>query len=105
MNLNFSNHHVIVTGGTGALGAAIAELLINAGATVHIPAHAPPDPAQFPLAKYDRIKITAPIDLGDEQAVQSFYQSLPSLWASINAAGGFTAAPITQTSLADFKKM
>ena len=105
MKLDFSNRHVVVTGGAGALGAAIVELLIEAGATVHIPAHRAPDPARFPLARHERVRIAAPVDLSSEAAVQSFYQSAPSLWASVHAAGGFTAAPITETSLADFRQM
>jgi NAD(P)-dependent dehydrogenase (short-subunit alcohol dehydrogenase family) len=105
MTLDFSPHHVVITGGTGALGAAIAQILLDAGATIHIPAHRAPDPAKFPLAKHDRVHITPDIDLADEQAVQSFYQSLPSLYASIHSAGGFTFAPIAQTSLAAFREM
>src|SRR5438270_8037051 len=102
MELDYSNRHVVVTGGTGALGAAVVELLVNGGATVHIPAHRPPDPAKFPLARHERVKIVGSIDLTSEDAVRSFYQSLPPLWASVHAAGGFTAAPISETSLADF---
>src|ERR1700704_6368676 len=98
MKLDFSNCHVVVTGGTGSLGAAVVELLVNAGATVHIPAHRAPDPARVSLAKHERVKIVAPVDLDNEDAVKSFYESLPSLWASIHAAGGFTAGPITETS-------
>src|SRR3954471_10977413 len=105
MTLDFTNRHVVVTGGTGALGAAIAQLLIDAGATVHIPAHRAPDAARFPLARHERIKIAAPVDLTDEFAVRSFYESLPSLWASIHSAGAFTGGAIADTSLADFRKM
>jgi NAD(P)-dependent dehydrogenase (short-subunit alcohol dehydrogenase family) len=105
MQLDFSNRHVVVTGGTGALGAAVVEMLLNAGATVHIPAHRAADPAKFPLARHERVKIVAPVDLGDEEAVGMFYQALPALWASVHAAGGFTAAPLTETSLADFRQM
>src|SRR5438034_4199770 len=105
MKLDFSNREVVVTGGTGALGAAVVELLINGGATVHIPAHRAPEPSQFPLARHERVKIVASVDLTSEDVVRSFYQSLPSLWASVHAAGGFTAAPITETSLADFRQM
>jgi NAD(P)-dependent dehydrogenase (short-subunit alcohol dehydrogenase family) len=105
MNPDFANLHVVVTGGTGALGAAVAQLLIDAGAIVHIPAHRAPDAAAFGLAKHDRVKIAAPVDLADEGAVTSFYQSLPSLWASIHTAGGFAAGAIADTSLADFRKM
>jgi NAD(P)-dependent dehydrogenase (short-subunit alcohol dehydrogenase family) len=105
MNLDYLNRHVVVTGGTGALGAAVVELLVEAGAAVHIPAHRAPDPAKFPLARHERVKIVAPIDLGVEDSVRSFYESLPSLWASIHAAGGFTAGSIAETSLADFREM
>ncbi len=105
MKLDFANLHIVVTGGTGALGAAVVESLINSGATVHTPAHSPPDPAKFPLARHERVKIVAPVDLTDEAAVQSFYQSMPALWASIHTAGGFAAAPIADTSLADFRAM
>src|SRR5690242_16990833 len=105
MELDFSNRHVVVTGGTGALGAAVAEMLVDAGATVHVPAHRTPDPAKFALARHERVKIVAPVDLSDEEAVHSFYGALPALWASVNAAGGFAAAPIAETSLADFRQM
>ncbi|MDB5173268.1 MAG: Dehydrogenase [Phycisphaerales bacterium] len=105
MELEYSNRHVVVTGGTGALGAAVVGLLVNSGATVHIPAHRAPDPAKFPLARHERVKVVAPVDLSDEDAVRSFYQSLPPLWASVHAAGGFTAGPITETSLKDFREM
>jgi NAD(P)-dependent dehydrogenase (short-subunit alcohol dehydrogenase family) len=105
MTLDFSTLHVVITGGTGALGSAVADLLLNAGATIHIPAHSAPDPSKFPLAKNDRVHITPDLDLTNESAVQSFYQSLPTLWASIHTAGGFTIAPLTQTSLADFREM
>jgi NAD(P)-dependent dehydrogenase (short-subunit alcohol dehydrogenase family) len=105
VELDYANRHVVVTGGTGALGAAVVELLINAGATVHIPAHAAPDPAKFPLARHERIHIVAPVDLANEEAVRSFYQALPGLWATVNVAGGFVAGPIAETSLADFRRM
>jgi len=105
MKLDFSNQHVVVTGGTGALGAAIVERLIEAGATVHIPAHAAPDSSKFSLARHERVKVVAPVDLGNEEAVKSFYQSLPSLWASVHAAGGFAASLVGETSLADFRGM
>jgi NAD(P)-dependent dehydrogenase (short-subunit alcohol dehydrogenase family) len=105
MRLDFSNRHVVVTGGTGALGTAVVQLLVDAGATVHVPAHRQPDPASFPLARHERVRVATPIDLADENAVRSFYESLPDLWASVHAAGGFTGGPIADTSLADFRKM
>jgi NAD(P)-dependent dehydrogenase (short-subunit alcohol dehydrogenase family) len=105
VKLGFSTLHIALTGGTGALGAAVAKLLLDAGATIHIPAHRAPDPARFPLANHDRVHITPDIDLTDEPAVQSFYQSLPGLWASIHTAGGFAGGAIAATSLATFREM
>ena len=86
----------MVTGGTGALGTAVVQMLVDAGAVCHIPAHARPDPARFPLARHERVRVTAGIDLTDENAVASFYSSLPSLWSSVHTAGGFSAAPINE---------
>src|ERR1019366_10014823 len=94
LNLNFTGRHVVVTGGTGALGAAVVQILLDAGAICHIPAHRPPDGAPR-----DRVHIESKIDLTDESAVTRFYSSLPSLWASIHTAGGFVAGPVADTSL------
>jgi len=35
--MNFANRHVVVTGGTGALGTAVVAALIAAGATCTVP--------------------------------------------------------------------
>jgi NAD(P)-dependent dehydrogenase (short-subunit alcohol dehydrogenase family) len=100
LNLDFTNRHVVVTGGTGALGAAVVDLLIDAGATCHVPAHRPPDGPPR-----ERVHVESKIDLTDESAVSKFYASLPSLWASIHTAGGFAAAAIADTSLQTWKQM
>jgi NAD(P)-dependent dehydrogenase (short-subunit alcohol dehydrogenase family) len=100
LNLDFTNRHVVVTGGTGALGAAVVQILIDAGATCHIPAHRKPE-----RKTHAQVQIQSGIDLTDESAVKSFYASLPSLWASIHTAGGFVAGPIGDTSLQMWKQM
>jgi len=105
LTLDFLNRHAVVTGGTGALGTAVVQMLVDAGAVCHIPALAQPDPARFPLARHERVRVTAGIDLTDEKAVAGFYSSLPSLWASVHAAGAFSAAPITETTLAMWQQM
>jgi NAD(P)-dependent dehydrogenase (short-subunit alcohol dehydrogenase family) len=105
MTLDFSGVHVVVTGGTGALGAAVVQVLVESGATCHIPAHRAPDPARFVLATHERVRVVPNVDLADEAAVAKFYSSLPALWASIHTAGAFAMAPVVQTSLADFRSM
>jgi NAD(P)-dependent dehydrogenase (short-subunit alcohol dehydrogenase family) len=76
--------HVVVTGGRGALGKGVVELLEAKGAIVHIADR--PD-----------------VQLDDEASATTFYAALPPLWASIHLVGGFAMAPIEKTSLADFE--
>ena len=45
----------------------------------------------------------ATVDLSNEAAATAYYAGLPPLWASIQLAGGFAMAPITETSLGDFE--
>lgn len=45
----------------------------------------------------------ATVDLSNEAAATAYYAALPPLWASIQLAGGFAMAPVTETSLADFE--
>jgi NAD(P)-dependent dehydrogenase (short-subunit alcohol dehydrogenase family) len=103
--LDFSNRHVVVTGGTGALGATVVARLIAAGAICHVPNFDAAELARFPLAKDRRVSIANGVDLADESSVVGFYGALPSLWASIHIAGGFAMAPIAETSAADFRHM
>ena len=100
LNLDFTGRHIVVTGGTGALGAAVVQILIDGGAVCHVPAQRP---AQH--AMHERVHIESPIDLTDETAVAKYYNSLPPLWASVHVAGGFAAAAISDTSLAMWKQM
>ena len=105
MRIDYTGRPVVVTGGTGALGAAVVELLVAAGATCHLPARRAPDPSKFPLASHERVKITPNVDLADEHAVVEFYRALPSLWASVHTAGAFDGGPLASTSLAAFREM
>jgi NAD(P)-dependent dehydrogenase (short-subunit alcohol dehydrogenase family) len=78
----FEGRHVVVTGGTGALGGAVTALLEAAGATCHVPKG---------------------IDLSDEDSAVRFFAELPGLWASIHLAGGFAAGAVADTTLAAFR--
>ena len=89
--------HVVITGATGALGRAVVQALVDAGAHCHVPAietSVPPD--VFPAGK---VSVTTGIDLSDEAAVSGFYTTLPLLHAVVNIAGGFAWAPIADSPL------
>jgi NAD(P)-dependent dehydrogenase (short-subunit alcohol dehydrogenase family) len=105
MKLDFTDRHVVVTGGTGALGAAVVQLLLDAGATCFIPSHGRPDPDRFPLAGLAQVHIAPGVDLSNEANVAMFYKGLPSLWGSIHVAGGFAASPIADTPVSQFDEM
>ncbi len=85
----FENLHVVVTGGTGNLGSAVAARLLDQGAHVHIPAFEDEVPGHFLLDSHPRVRVTTGLDLRDEGVVNRWYDALPDLWASIHCAGGF----------------
>jgi NAD(P)-dependent dehydrogenase (short-subunit alcohol dehydrogenase family) len=91
------DRHVVVTGGTGALGAAMVRALLQAGAVCHVPAIESTAPVgRFPDG--GKITIATNIDLSDETSVGGFYGKLPPLHAVVNIAGGFAYAPIADSS-------
>jgi NAD(P)-dependent dehydrogenase (short-subunit alcohol dehydrogenase family) len=97
-DLDFTGKHVVVTGGTGALGRAVVEAFVAAGAVCHVP-HRGAAPGD--LHASDHLRLVAGVELADEAHVTRFYADLPALWASVHAAGGFSAKPATATTLAD----
>jgi NAD(P)-dependent dehydrogenase (short-subunit alcohol dehydrogenase family) len=100
MTLELPGRHVVVTGGTGALGRAVVEAFVEAGAVCHVP-HRGAAPAD--LAPHERLHLVGGVELADEARVARFYADLPSVWASVQVAGGFAAAPLLATSLADLR--
>ncbi len=101
----FDGLHVVVTGGTGALGSSVVRALIDQGCTVHVPCHMESEASEHPLAAVDGVHLTGPVDLSNEDVVAEFYGALPALWASIQCAGAFFMAPLTETSARDFGRM
>jgi NAD(P)-dependent dehydrogenase (short-subunit alcohol dehydrogenase family) len=100
--VNFAGSHVVVTGGTGALGRAVIGALRGAGAVCHVPNLVAAEIDGFPYASDPGVRIARGVDLADEAAVRGFYQALPPLWGSIHLAGGFAMAPIGEMSGEDF---
>ena len=101
----FKDKHVVVTGGTGALGSSVVRALVEQGCSVHVPCHGANEATEHPIASIEGVHLTGPVDLSDEEAVASFYGSLPPLWASIQCAGAFQMAPLTETTARDFGRM
>jgi NAD(P)-dependent dehydrogenase (short-subunit alcohol dehydrogenase family) len=102
--VDFQNRHVVVTGGTGALGGAVVGVLVAAGAVCHVPYLVAAEAEHFPLKDHAQVKLMAAIDLTDEAAVARLYGGVSGLWASIHLAGGFAYAPISETSPADLRR-
>jgi NAD(P)-dependent dehydrogenase (short-subunit alcohol dehydrogenase family) len=99
---DFADRHVVISGGSGALGTAVVRALLERGATCHVPVFAPKELDRFPFRDSPSVKVRAGLDMTVEATVQRYYAELPSLWASIHLAGGFAMKPIVDTSLDDF---
>lgn len=95
--MNFKNRHVVVTGGTGALGAAVLDAFLQAGATCHVPYRSERAIASSPHRGHARVSFVAAGDLADETTVTRLYDELTDLWASVHIAGAFAAAPIERS--------
>jgi NAD(P)-dependent dehydrogenase (short-subunit alcohol dehydrogenase family) len=95
----FRDRHVVITGGTGALGDAVVDALIAAGATCHVPVH-----GEAGKSRHDRLILTPHVDVTNEAAVERYYAAVPTLWASIHLAGGFTMAAFAKTEMKDFSQ-
>jgi NAD(P)-dependent dehydrogenase (short-subunit alcohol dehydrogenase family) len=95
----------IVTGGTGALGAAVAALLLADGALVAVPHKRDGDldvlRARFQLAP-DAALSGAVVDLTDETTVGAYYRALAAehgrLDILVNVAGGFDGGKLVHES-------
>ena len=94
--MSYQDRHVVVTGGTGALGAAVLQALVQAGAWCHVPYRPGQSIERFALREHERVSFVAVEDLADELALTRYYDGLENLWASIHIAGTFAYAPIAR---------
>jgi NAD(P)-dependent dehydrogenase (short-subunit alcohol dehydrogenase family) len=99
--VDFSERHVVVTGGTGALGTAVIGALVAAGATCHASYMVAEEAERFALRGHAQVKLIPVADLADEASVARLYGSAPALWAAIHLAGGFAMKPVAETSRAE----
>jgi NAD(P)-dependent dehydrogenase (short-subunit alcohol dehydrogenase family) len=98
---------VLVTGGTGALGGAVVEAMLDAGwhvvATWVVPAE------RDRMGAREGLEL-AQADLFDEEVVDELVRGAASgprpLRAVVNLVGGYSAGPkLHETTLADFERM
>ena len=112
--MQLENRVAIITGGTGALGRAVAEHFLESGARVAIPYIVD---AEVPLLR-ERIGnrfgeqhlIVKRADVGVEAQVAGFVQEVSARWAKldilVNLVGGFWGGkPIAETALAEWQAM
>lgn len=97
MALDFSERHVVVSGGTGALGTAVVGALLAAGATCHVPFFIEDEGKNFPHREHPRVKLIGGGNITSQTVVTRIYDGVPKLWASIHLAGGFSAKPVAET--------
>jgi NAD(P)-dependent dehydrogenase (short-subunit alcohol dehydrogenase family) len=105
--MDFSDRHVVITGGAGALGTAVVTALVEAGAICHIPCIDEAEAQRFRLRGHKQVVLTVTgslADLADEKPLARLYDGIAPLWASIHLAGGFAAGPLREASAATLRQ-
>jgi NAD(P)-dependent dehydrogenase (short-subunit alcohol dehydrogenase family) len=96
---DFTDRHVVVTGGTGALGAAVVAALLEREAVCYVPYRSAADAKRVGWRDHPNAKLFAEDDLAHEAAIGRVFDRVPRLWASIHIAGGFAFGKLTEASL------
>lgn len=99
--MEFGDREIVVTGGTGALGAAVVGRFLEAGARVHVPCFVESELEHFEHQSHERVRVVHPVDLADEEAVSTFFHTIENLWASVHIAGGFAFTPLGDVKASD----
>jgi NAD(P)-dependent dehydrogenase (short-subunit alcohol dehydrogenase family) len=100
--MDFKDRHVMVTGGTGALGRAVVGALLEAGAHCHVSTMIEAEAKSFPFREH--VTLHAVDNLANEATVAKLYDAVPKLWASIHLAGGFAAGPLRDATVAAIRQ-
>ncbi len=102
--MDFRDRHIVITGGTGALGTALVTALIEAGAICHVPCFNEADAQRFSLRDHRQVRLSVTGSLADEQPVARLYETTAPLWASLHVAGGFAGGPLDKTLVATLRQ-
>jgi NAD(P)-dependent dehydrogenase (short-subunit alcohol dehydrogenase family) len=97
--MDFSGKHVVVTGGTGALGSAVVGALVKAGANCTVPYVHDQEMERFALRGDAKVRLVKVANLSNEADVAKVYAG-GALWASIHIAGGFAMGAVADTTKA-----
>src|SRR4029077_9105715 len=97
-SMDFRDKHVVVTGGTGALGTAVVGALLAAGAQCHIPYFSAAEAERFPPRTNAPVNLVSAGDLADEDIVARIYDGVPVLWGSIHLVGGYAFGAVAKTN-------
>jgi NAD(P)-dependent dehydrogenase (short-subunit alcohol dehydrogenase family) len=103
--MDYADRHVVITGGTGALGIAIVGALLAAGAVCHVPYMDERKAQRFPHRGNERVKLIGGCNLVDEAGVARAFDGVDDLWAAIHIAGGFAMSPLAETDKAGLMAM
>ncbi len=95
--------NIVITGGTGALGTSVVQVMLARGFDVHLPIVETALPARLPWRADPKVH-AAKVSLDNETDVTAFYADLGDLWASIHLVGGFHMAPIASITVADLEQ-
>jgi NAD(P)-dependent dehydrogenase (short-subunit alcohol dehydrogenase family) len=96
--MHFANRTVVVTGGTGALGAAVVGMLLEHEARCIVPYVDEAEMQRFAHRGSKGVTLVAVRDLADEADVGRLYAAAGvPLWASIHVAGGFAMGKVADT--------
>jgi NAD(P)-dependent dehydrogenase (short-subunit alcohol dehydrogenase family) len=102
--MDFSNRNIVITGGTGALGSAVIDALLKAGAHCVVPYRHDTQAQNFTHRDNKAIKLVKVNDLSDENDVGKLYAGVSPLWASIHIAGAFAGGKVADTDKAALLK-
>jgi NAD(P)-dependent dehydrogenase (short-subunit alcohol dehydrogenase family) len=99
--MTFSGKHIVVTGGTGALGIAVTGALLAQGAHCVVPYVHEAEAKVYPHRDHANMQLIAVRDLADEGDVARVYGAVKGpLWASLHVAGGFAMGNVADTDKA-----
>src|SRR5262245_59850487 len=102
---DFRDRHVVVTGGTGALGTAVVAELLTSGAVCYVPYFSDAEEQRFAHRDHPRVELIPGANLPSQTVVTRLYDGVPKLWASVHLAGGFAASPVAATDEAELMGM